>query len=1057
MIRFIFFIVILIIPGSVYTQVDLKNFNYYNSYDGLSDNHVRCIAQDSSGYLWIGTSNGLNRFDGYKFVNYFPEENNSSTITSRSLSHLFCDHNGTLWIATYTGLNYYDAVHDRFNHFFIPLTNTAGRSVRQITCDPQGNLLLATATGLYRVDPLTRRTVFFKNLAGYDLICFTKDKDTVYAGTSKKGYLKLTFTGNNVHCHFYMNDYLKDKDISSMKIDENGCLWIGTREDGLMVFDHSGQNLLKHFSENHPQHFKISGVSVNAFYHDDQKNVWIGNDTKAMDIFFQKTNRIVKLPILDHIFDKPEIFRVKQFFPAQDNSLWIGTLRGLFHYKENTRFIRHFPVNNLFPDDVISTDVRSFFEDTDGTVWIGMDDGFLLHTDAQFTSFRKYQLNNTASIRAISASANHLLLGCYRGLVIADKVTLKSIKNIYFNTQNSKNNIINSIYLMSDNTACISTGTGLVLLNTTDYSFEKFQLPGYDRDFQQFMAIPLNDSIIVYLKPSQLSLFNRNTKTITPLQLTADTIKMKDFIHLYYTDSMTYYATTDGIIMHNLKTNKTRFKSLKYLIQVSDISNVIADDLGFLWISNSRTVFRYHPLTEEINSFDSKLLLNNVNFSNRAVYKLKNGNLLIGGKRGFNLIEPSNVKLDTTKYPMIISKIKINSERLNIHYGYKQKTELNLKHFQSNIMIEFTLLNFISPEATKYSFFMDGYDAGWNETGNSRIAIFSKLPPGKYTFYAQAQDIFNRSFYTPPLFITISPPFWETTWFILLIISIIAGTIILVFLLREKRHKEQKEELERLVNERTIEILEKNEELRSQNDQIEIQKNELQRLNATKDRLFTIIAHDLKNPFSAISGFSSLLINNFDEYSEEQKLELIRLIQSSSSNAFELLQNLLTWSRANLNVIRYKPEKIQINEMVKEICRFMEILARNKNIRLLLNEQQSINAFADKEMLNTVIRNLIANAIKFTAQGGTVTVSFEDKNNMVAISISDTGVGMSAGEISKLFKMDEVYSTSGTEGEKGTGIGLLLCKDFIERNYGQIFVNSKPGAGSCFTVEIPKS
>jgi signal transduction histidine kinase len=239
------------------------------------------------------------------------------------------------------------------------------------------------------------------------------------------------------------------------------------------------------------------------------------------------------------------------------------------------------------------------------------------------------------------------------------------------------------------------------------------------------------------------------------------------------------------------------------------------------------------------------------------------------------------------------------------------------------------------------------------------------------------------------------------------------------------------------------------------NDKITNQNIELQQLNATKDKFFSIISHDLKGPLNSLTSFSGLLINYFDSLSKEEIQTLAKDLDKSLKNLFALLENLLEWSRSQTGAIEFKAEAFDLTEVITQNVDLLTAQAGTKEIKLLYSEAQPITVRAHKNSVNTVIRNLISNAIKFTPKGGTITVTAKPSNEETLISIADTGVGMSAEVINKLFRIDTKHSTKGTADEKGTGLGLVLCKDFIEKNNGSIGVHSEENKGSTFFFTLP--
>ena len=252
-------------------------------------------------------------------------------------------------------------------------------------------------------------------------------------------------------------------------------------------------------------------------------------------------------------------------------------------------------------------------------------------------------------------------------------------------------------------------------------------------------------------------------------------------------------------------------------------------------------------------------------------------------------------------------------------------------------------------------------------------------------------------------------------------------------------------------------LIEEIEERKATELSLYISQNELKAANASKDKFFSIIAHDLKNPFNGIIGLSSLLIDDFDSFPVEQQKEFILDIKTTAENTFRLLQNLLEWSQTQTGKIHFEPTQFMLASTTQEIIDLVQTSASNKNILLESDVPADIRVFADKNMINTVIRNLLLNAVKFTRSGGRITLSARNIDHVVEIAVTDNGVGISPENFKKLFCIDCNVVSYGTEGEQGTGLGLILCKEFVEKNAGKIRVESEQGVGSTFTVSIPET
>lgn len=255
------------------------------------------------------------------------------------------------------------------------------------------------------------------------------------------------------------------------------------------------------------------------------------------------------------------------------------------------------------------------------------------------------------------------------------------------------------------------------------------------------------------------------------------------------------------------------------------------------------------------------------------------------------------------------------------------------------------------------------------------------------------------------------------------------------------------------------EIHKKNIELQELNESLEtkVQKRtkELCELNATKDKFFSIIAHDLKNPFNALLGFSTLLLDDYDKFSDEEKIDLIRTMDTASKNAYKLLQNLLEWSRSQTGSIQWEPDAVSLHEVVSITIDLLSDAANVKEVSINSIIMPNIKIWADGNMAMTVIRNLISNALKYTPKGGDIKVYTKKADKKIEITIEDNGVGISEEDLPKLFRIDVNHSTSGTNNEQGTGLGLILCKEFVEKNGGEIWVESIEGKGSKFKFTFP--
>jgi len=424
--------------------------------------------------------------------------------------------------------------------------------------------------------------------------------------------------------------------------------------------------------------------------------------------------------------------------------------------------------------------------------------------------------------------------------------------------------------------------------------------------------------------------------------------------------------------------------------------------------------------------------------------------------------------------------------RVVLEKTINQCKEITLSNKHRIFTIEFTALHYANPKHNHYKYMMYPFEKDWNFSDASRsFATYTNLPGGTYTFRLVSANSDGRWNEEPrELMIKILPPLWKTVWFYLLLLIVITSTIVFYYYKRLKLVQKQKDKLELMVKERTKTITEMNdilkkqtielqetnallkeqksqitkqtEELKKQKEKLLAQKEMLQNLNSMKDRFFSIIAHDLKGPFQGILGMTELLDVNYDQFNGQERRKYFNTIHNSSKNFYDLLENLLCWARTQLNHISCNPAEFDLADVIHKNKLLYEESRMKKNITISEHYSSDTAVFADMNMIDTVIRNLLSNAIKFTGYDGRIDIGISGNTGMKLISFRDTGIGMSHRMRKDLFKIDKSITRQGTADELGTGLGLIICKEFIERNGGKIWVESESRKGSTFFITLPE-
>jgi len=404
-------------------------------------------------------------------------------------------------------------------------------------------------------------------------------------------------------------------------------------------------------------------------------------------------------------------------------------------------------------------------------------------------------------------------------------------------------------------------------------------------------------------------------------------------------------------------------------------------------------------------------------------------------------MEPDHVKRSKNKK----NKIFEYEGQYYFHESISYTKEIVLDYSNNFFSLEFAALNNPLPYKVQYAYKMENLDKDWNYSGNRNYVSYVRLKPGKYLFKVKAKnpdDIWSST--SAEISIHILPPFWQTWWFILVEIFIVFNLFMLIYryLLKTRTNK-----LLKTQNEKIILV----------NKQLSESELSLKELNNTKDKFFSIISHDLKNPFSSLLSLSESVKEEFHHLDDEDKLKIFNKIHDSASQIYNLLNNLLTWSSTQRNRISFEPVEFNLSKLIDININLHRTAAEKKGINLISNIQECSMAYADREMINTVIRNLISNAVKFSSKGSSIEIETKQEKSFIEVKIKDQGTGISEEDLQKLFRIDVKFKSTGTSGEKGTGLGLILCKEFVEKNKGQIKVESILKKGSVFSFTLPLS
>ncbi|MBN1598954.1 MAG: SMP-30/gluconolactonase/LRE family protein [Bacteroidales bacterium] len=1089
------------------------NFQNLSIEQGLSNSHVNAIFQDSKGFLWIATYMGLNRYDGYEFEKFIYIENDSTSLSHSAIFCVFEDSGGDIWVGTLSGLNKYNgATHSFVRFIHNPNANSiSNNNVRKIIEDNDSLLWIATYGG--GINSFNKKTGEFH--------CFKSDREdpgsltsdrvnTIFIDSKNTFWVGSEGGGISIFNREKeeFNNLYKTKDLGLLSTayiinnifeDSNGRIWFCSWFQGLLCYNTETNEVIDF--KNDPNNINsLSHNTIRDIIQDKDGILWIaayGGGLNKLNVQKNKITRYEHDPSDYYSISNNKIWCVNI-----DNSdvLWLGTYgNGVSFFDINKQKFRHYNKTGKSTNNLNSNEVSSFCE-IDNKLWIGTVGGGVNVLDLDTDKFRyiKFQekglTNNVASI--LQDKAGRIWIGTADGLIKYNPDNGNYI--LYQNDPSNENSIgYRSVYaLHEDNDGNMWISIFGNCVNVLEYNeslksdsrnavFKKY-LPGKNAALSSINTIRTDKENNIWLASAEGLL-----KYIAEKDTFINEVNY-NLLCFYINNNGTFWLGTggSGLIKINPYTKETETYTILNGIPNNTVVGIVEDNQNNIWIGTEGGLARFDQEKSIFTNYTRKDGLQANEFIFNSCIKLKNGMLAFGGNNGFNLFDPAELKPNLQKPKVAITKLKILNKEIHPGDIVNEKKILDqpifntdhitLSYRENTISFEFSAFSYNDPIKNQYRYKLENFDKDWFFTnGKSRSATYTNLPGGEYVFRVIASNsdgIWNND--GDFIKLTILPPFWKTFLFKAITVIILILIIVLIFYLRTRSIRLQNEELERQVQSRTEELSNKNDLLKTQTDnlnevnslleerqqRIEEQSEELKssneslaEANAMKDKFFSIIAHDLKNPFNSVLGFIELLEIKFKQWPDEKKINIIKLIRESSQNVYSLLENLLQWSRSQRGVLELNYNDFNLNDLIKQVISHIEPQATSKKIEIAFQpDKDNIIVSADMKMIETVVRNLLSNAVKFTEQNKHIELILVDKGDNIEVSVKDEGIGIDAEAIPKLFDIDNKYTRQGTNYETSTGFGLVLCKEFIEDHKGRIWVTSKINIGSIFTFSLPR-
>lgn len=1003
---------------------------------GLTSDNIECLFAGSDGNIWVGTEdaglNVLNRKTG-RFRYYRSTRNDPASLSGNNITCFYEDKNKTLWVGTTNGLNRYNRKSGNFTRFAGP--GNGGRlSVKFILEDSAGDFWIGTyGDGLKKMDRNSGtfdNDILPKTNVNYQTLLSAREDNNgnLWIGTENNGLLIYNIKRKSCISYLHTDNYssgIGSNTINAIAKDRKGNMWLATSNAGVDLVN-TDAGMFTHYQFKKGSN-SLSNNIVNTIFEDASGNLWIGTDGGGLDRFDRSNRRFTNY---SYKKNEPESLAGNFILSIAEDSqhrLWLGTWGDgltVFHPSKNT--FKHYRHQSSDKSSLSSDNVFSIYKDSKDRIWIGTYGGGLDLYDPARDAFTHYR-NTPGSPHSLSS--NFILTiaeGPYDQLLIG------------------------------------TDGGGLNILDIPTGNFRIFRHSSHSAGIS-------NNSVRAIWPDKKGKIWlgtNYGLNCLDPA-----------------TGKVTAWFSDNGLS--------------------NDIITAIQDDHeGNLWISTARGLTRLDSKSGSFRKFVPADGLQGYEFKSARCLS-RSGKLYLGGTNGFNEFDPSAIKDHSSNAPLVFTGFEIFNKEVAVSGTGDQTTplkesintvkEIVLSYKESVISFDFALLNYADPEKNEYAYKMTGFDHEWHRIGNKNSVTYTNLDPGRYVLQVRALAGNERwSAQTAEVRLIVTPPFWKTWWFKSLFLFLVTGGIALIFYSRlhtvrqrnryleaevSKRTRQleesnsilvennqmirlQNEELEEYNREmvrKTDKILQQQDQIVRQNQELENAVEELEVSNQTKDRFFSILAHDLRNPVAALAGISDLLKARLPRLTEPEIYSYVNDIHKSSGAVYELLISLLDWAKTQRHSLSYHPEDVNIYDLIIKNYSLAEQSMKSKNLRFTIRADRSHTVYADPQMTDTVIRNVIGNSIKFTPSEGEVIIETRETDSQIVIVISDNGIGMTPEQIHHLFDLRNQKLSFGTEGEQGTGLGLVIAKEFLTVNKGTIEVESVSGQGSSFIICLPKA
>lgn len=1066
--KFIVIIIMIIITNEnlVFADGNISNngginFKRITIEDGLSQTTVEYIYQDSDGYMWFGTDNGLNKYDGTNFEVYKYKGEDENSISGDIIVSIIEDSNGYLWIGTTTGLNKLNRKTGKIKRYLADGSNgsISDGNICEMFVDSKDRMWVATNQGLNLYDNSSdsfTRVLYsdeYDVLTSQSIYSIVEDEDNVYWIATDKGLNKYYENTGQV-VKYTSNDEKKlisNNSIFDLYMDKNNILWVSTSGGGLNRINTKTEESIVFRNDENDKN-SIPSNYVRSVLRDSNDDLWICTDN-GLGKLNEKTNEFTVYN--SKIYDTNTLVndRVISIYESKLGTIWIGTYDGLCLFNLNNIFTtyKNDPFNN---NTLKSSMIMGVYKDNDGYIWVGSnDEGVNIidrSKDKVYRLDKEGELNSlltSTDITVINGYDNKIFIGTNNGINIIDKDKNEVIKYLesdnHFDSNKSK---IREIYIDNDKLVWIGTRDGLYtidenyklsnlndLLEDNNINDRLISSVYEDNEGEIWIGLSIDGGVVRY-----------NKETGKVINYTSD-----DKNRLSYNsvkdingDSLgnIWIATNYGLNKFNKSENKFTQYTEDAGLANNFIYGILFDEEDNPWVSTNNGLSKYDINKDKFINFSVNDGLQGNEFNGYSYFKASDGEMFFGGIDGLNSFYPNDYKEREVREKVNISKVQINGESINFD------NVIELGRGNNSIQIQYFLADYRNISKIKYYYKMEGIDEEWISAENRNYVSYNNLFAGEYEFLVVARNSYGDICEeVQSIKIIKDPPIFMSK------IAFIIYSVAISFILYRRWNRVKI--LNKLVEQRT-------KQLNNKLIENKILYEKLINQEKRKNNYFINLSHELRTPLNVILSIEQLIteLNKKDNYIDKKKLNhYMDVLRGNSKRLLKLINDIIDTSKIEAGMYKLDIRDNDIVYLVEELALSMKDFIESKGIELIIDpeiEEKIIEC--DSGEIEKCIVNILGNAAKFTKAGGKIKVIINEENKFVNIKIKDNGIGIDKKDMKSIFdRFGQVYNKK-TEEFGGSGIGLTLTKQIIELHNGELLVNSELGKGSEFTIKLPE-